>query len=173
MPTLVHIADARDARKIGRGGIAPSKWRQPERRGVYAMPVLPNYFVSHQWMRELKRRGIRAMVGVYFRIPDREPVLIGHYGRQHTPMSASRAVRVVMDAADARGYEVLLPRKVEPTEITAIRPVNRVVGWRFFPDSHRKPVCGCPACSKGEVKSRRLREAYESAFRRPAGDDAG
>src|SRR5688572_15174548 len=131
MPTLVHIADARDVRKIERTGISPSRWRQPERRGVYAMPVLPNYFVSHQWMRELKRRGIRTMAGVYFRLPDREPVLVGHYGVQHRPMSASRAVRVIMDAADARGYEVLVPRKIEAREISGVRPVNRVVGWRF------------------------------------------
>lgn len=169
MPILVHIADARDARKIGRTGLAVCRWRQPERRGVYAMPVLPNYFVSHQWMRELKRRGLRTMVGVYFRVPDREAVLVGHYGKQHTPMTASRAVRVIMEAVDARGYEVLLPRKIEAREISAIRAVNRVVGWRFYPDSHGKHVCGCPACSKGEIKSRRLRQAYEAAFRNGAG----
>jgi hypothetical protein len=165
MPILVHIADARDARKIERSGIVPSRWRQPERRGVYAMPVLPSYFVSHQWVRELKRRGLRTMIGIYFRVPDREAVLVGHYGRQHTPMSASRAVRVIMEAADARGYEILLPRKIEAKELHAIRPVNRVVGWRFYPDAHGKQVCGCPACSKGVIKSRRLREAYEAAFR--------
>src|SRR5262252_5945174 len=117
MPILVHIADARNARSIERAGLKPSRWRGPDRRGVYGMPVLPNYFVSHQWMRELKRRGPRTMVGVYFKVPDREAVLVGHYGRQHTPMTASRAVRVIMDAADARGYEVLLPRKIEAQEI--------------------------------------------------------
>src|SRR3954465_15440741 len=136
MPILVHIADARAARKIERTGIALSRWRDPERRGVYAMPVLPNYFISHQWMRELKRRGIRTMVGVHFRLSDREPVLVGHYGLKHTPMSASRAVHVVMDASDARGYEVLIPRKIEAKEIVGIRAVNRVVGWRFHPESH-------------------------------------
>jgi hypothetical protein len=162
--TLVHLADARDARRIERNGLAPGKFRDPDRRGVYAMPVLPNYFMSHQWMRELKRRGLRTMVAVQFRVPDREPVLVGHYNAKHTPMSASRAVRVVMDAPDARGYEVLIPRKIDAKAIVAIRPVNRVVGWRFYPEAHGKPVCGCPACSKGEVKSRRLREAYRAAF---------
>ena len=105
------------------------------------------------------------MVAVHFRVPDREAVLVGHYGVKHTPMTASRAARVVMDAPDARGYEVLIPRKIDPKAIVAIRPVSRLVGWRFSPDAHGKPACGCPACSKGEVKSRRLREAFEAAFR--------
>ncbi len=58
-----------------------------------------------------------------------------------------------------------MPRKIEAREISAIRPVNRVVGWRFYPDSHGKEACGCPACSKGQIRSRRLREAFEAAFR--------
>jgi len=171
---LVHIADARDARKIERAGLKPSRWRKPDRRGVYGMPVLPNYFVSHQWMRELKRRGMRTLVGVYFRVPDREPVVIGHYNTEHTAMTAARAVRVVMDADDPRGYEVLIPRKIESTEIHAIRPVHRVVGWRYYPGAHSRTPCGCPACcARGEIKSRRLRDAFEAAMSAPptAGDE--
>src|SRR5262245_13907915 len=104
MAMFVHIADARGTSAIERDGLKPNRWRGPERFGVYAMPVLKSYFVSHQWLRELKRRGMRTLVGVYFRVPDREVVLVGHYNSPHQPMSAARATRVIMDAADARGY---------------------------------------------------------------------
>jgi hypothetical protein len=166
MPMLVHVADARDASRIERAGLVPARWRAPERRGVYAMPVLPSYFVSHQWVRELKRRGMRTVVAVYFRVPDREPVVVGHYNAQHTAMSAARAARVIAKAADPRGYEVLLPRRIAAGEIHAIRPVSQLVGWRYYPGSHGRAVCGCPAClSKGQIRSRRLREAYEATMR--------
>lgn len=108
---------------------------------------------------------MRTVVAVYFRVPDREPVVVGHYNAQHTAMSAARAARVIAEAADARGYEVLVPRKIAAREIHAVRPVSQIVGWRYFPGSHGRPVCGCPACSKGEIRSRRLREAYEAAMR--------
>ncbi len=172
MAMLVHIADARHAERIRRAGIVPSRWRVPERRGVYASPVLPNYFLSHQWARELKRRGMRTLVGIHFRVSDRELVLVGHYGNPPASMTASRAVRLIMDAADARGYEIVVPRKIEAKEIHAIRGISRVVGWRYYPAAHGKYVCGCPACAKGGIKSRRLRAAFENEMnpsRRGAG----
>jgi hypothetical protein len=134
------------------------------RAGVYAMPVLLNYFVSYQWLRELKRRGAKSMVGVHFRVPDGEAVLVGHYRAPHVTMTAARAIRLIMDAADARGYEILIPRKIEPSEIHAIRPVSDVVGWRYYPDAHGKVPCGCPVCvPRGSIKSRKLRDAFEAS----------
>jgi len=163
---LVHIADARDKRAVDRAGIVPWNRRRGAAWGVYAMPVLPNYFISHQWLRELKRRGMRTLVGVYFRLSSGEPVVIGHYNGTHAPMTVGRAIRIVMDAADARGYEIVVPRKVEATEIHAIRPVSQLAGWRYYPDAHRKPVCGCPVCvPPGTIKSKKLREAFERSMK--------
>lgn len=34
--------------------------------GVFALPVTANFLISHQWVREIKRRGFRSAVGVYF-----------------------------------------------------------------------------------------------------------
>lgn len=135
------------------------------------MPVLPNHFISHQWLRELKRRGTRTMVAVHFRIPDREAVVVGHYNSAHTPMTAARAAKVIMDAADARGYEVVIPRKVQPREIHAVRDVKQVVGWRYYPGAHGKYLCGCPVCMpRGSIRSRKFKDAFETAMnpeRRP------
>lgn len=33
--------------------------------GIFAMPVTRNFYISHQWLRELKRRGQGAIAGVY------------------------------------------------------------------------------------------------------------
>lgn len=165
MVMLVHLADARKEGAIARSGIVPSRRREGEPWGVFAMPVLPNYFASHQWLRELKRRGVRSMIGVYFRLPDREPVVVGHHKRAHLPMTCARAAALVMGLADARGYEIFLPRKVEPDEIHAFRSVPQIVGWRYFPDAHGKRVCGRPVCvPRGSIRSRALRDAFEQSL---------
>jgi hypothetical protein len=97
MPVFVHIADLENSRIIQRSGVQISR----NRPGVYAMPVTSNFFVTHQWLRELKR-GVRRMVGVYFRIGDGQPVLFGHYGRNHLrvaglalPDQAQRSVAAI------------------------------------------------------------------------------
>jgi hypothetical protein len=49
---LVHIANEDETASIRRSGIRIGKFRD----GVYAMPVLENFVVSNQWLRELRRR---------------------------------------------------------------------------------------------------------------------
>jgi hypothetical protein len=125
------------------------------------MPVTKNFYVSHQWLRELKRRGQRTFVAVHFRIPDDVVVLIGHYNKEHITVTAAEAVALVMREASPEGYEVIVPRAIEPDEIHAIRDVPQVVGWRYFPGSHGRKPCGCPVCvPRGEIKSRKLRARY-------------
>jgi hypothetical protein len=51
MPLLVHIASES---AIARGGIKPLR----DRPGIYAMPVMPNFIASHQWLREAFERGL-------------------------------------------------------------------------------------------------------------------
>jgi hypothetical protein len=51
-----------------------------------------------------------------------------------------------MHVEDARGYEVIVPRAIAPGEIRRTRGVPQVVGWRYFPDAHGAPPCGCPVC---------------------------
>src|SRR5262245_55172705 len=110
---LVHLGDARSTSSYRRSGIRVSPGRGRIPSGVFAMPVLLNYFASHQWLRELKRRGVRTFIGVYFRVSDDEPVLVGHYRNAHSEMAAAEAARLIMEADDPRGYEVIVPRRIE------------------------------------------------------------
>jgi len=49
---FVHITSVRAARRIERTGIAARSRRVAEGQGVYCMPVLPSFTLTHQWVRE-------------------------------------------------------------------------------------------------------------------------
>ena len=57
MPQFVHLADDRDIALIQKHGIKAQKLHGGSERWVFATLVLQNYYQSHQWLRELKRRG--------------------------------------------------------------------------------------------------------------------
>lgn len=163
---FVHLAPERRVKAIVRSGIRPPTGKYFRRRGVFAMPVTRNYFVSHQWLRELKRRGDRTFVAIHFRLLDDQIVRVGHYGNTHQIVTAAEAVAIIMAAGNAEGYEVIIPRSVRAGEIHAVRPVRQVVGWRYSPDSHSRKPCGCSYCQKGNIRSRKLRERYEASMNR-------
>ncbi len=168
MSGFVHLAPERLARKMRYGGIKTARvfLRNADvRRGVYAFPVLPNYTLSHQWLRELKRGGARTIVGVYFRLPDDEPVVLGHYGRGHIWVTASVAAgflrRMTGRDKDMRGYEIIIPRKIQPKEIRKVRALPQKLGWRYWPEAHGHRPCGCPVCwERGSIRSRRIRDEW-------------
>lgn len=161
MPQFIHLADARDIASIRRGGIRADSeaWSHT---GVYALPVLPSYTLTHQWLRELKRRGMKTLSAVQFFIPAREPALVGSYRhRQPLETTASGAVGVFRTHVSGLGLQVFVPRKIAPREIRRFYTPSQVAGWRYFPDAHGKPpFCGCRFCVRGEIKNRKLREAY-------------
>jgi len=186
MPVFVHLTSHRNAPSILRAGIGPRK-RRCRKGGVFAMPVTRNFYVTHQWLRELKRGG-GTMVGVYFRLPDDEPVQVGHYGQVHVAMTAAEAVAFFM-AAEGRepfaggvrarrseasrrerrrpsspeGYEVIVPRKVERSELLRVKALPQVVGWRYFPRANGQPPCVCLCCERGRYGVRKLLRAVEEA----------
>lgn len=169
MPVLVHLADERDAARIQRGGIKIGKYRQ----GVFCMPVLPNFYVSHQWLRELKRGGARTFVGVYFRLASKTLVYAGKYNREHRHVPLGEAIREIMSLDDPLGYELIIDRKIEPREIEKIRNLPQTLGWRYIPSSHQeKPSCVCRVCiPPGSIKSRRLREKLQPPVKALAYDE--
>ena len=127
------------------------------------MPVTPNHYASHQWLRELKSTGHRTIVGVYFRVPDAELVWFGHFGYSHVLLSASEAAQHVYSAPDPLGLEVLVPRRVLPSEIVRSRQLRQVIGWRYYPNAHGRPPCGCPSClPAGQIKSKAIRQRFRS-----------
>jgi len=156
MASFIHIADRNRERVILRNGIRSVK-RPSGSCGVYAMPVLPDFATTHQWARELKRRAIRAHICVQFRIPDEDRVMVGKYNGEKLEMTAAEAVHTVRVHADPMGLEVLIPRKIDPGEITRTYPAPRVTGWRYYPEAKGKPpFCHCKYCNRGEIRAQRL-----------------
>jgi len=164
MAMFVHLAPETQAKRIRRSGIKASRNVPPELgglRGIYAFPVLSSFTISHQWLRELKRGGARTFVGIYFRVPDEDPVYTGHYGNTHKLMTAAAAAGFLQKVGDAEGYQVIIPRKILAKEIHRVRGVPHVVGWRHFPGSHGTKPCGCPVCwQPGTIKSRKVRDRW-------------
>ncbi len=168
MPTVVHIADAKLSKKITTNGIAPGK----KLRAVYFMPVTQNHFVSHQWLRELRRNGARTYAGIYFRMPSDEKVWAGKYNAPHRELKLGEAIGDLLKLPDPLGYEMFIQRKILPREITRVRQLPQTIGWRYMPYAHGRPLCGCPVCiPKGSIKGRALRSRIEPPPAQPSYDE--
>src|SRR5262245_39048938 len=111
MPMFVHLTREKDIKAILRNGISRLRKRSGRPHGIFAMPVTRNFYVSHQWLRELKRRGPGTIAGVYFRIPDEENVWVGHYNQSHRQMTAAEAAALMSGSESQEGYEVIIPRR--------------------------------------------------------------
>lgn len=147
MATFVHIAPAPAATAIRRSGLKASTNRRLGRRGVFVFPRLPDYLSTHQWVRELKRwNNSHTQVAVDVRLPDDEPVAVGHYGRPPTILDAAEAVGLIAGLDDPRGHQVFVPRAVPRREVVGIRPIPQGIGWRYFPAAHGRRPCICPVC---------------------------
>lgn len=156
MTLLVHLTPAKHVRRIRRAGIAAVSVGRSGETGVYCMPVLPSYTLTHQWLRELRRWGPRGFVAVHFRVPDDEEVTVGHYGRAPQRLTAAEASGLIRALDDPRGHEIFVPRAIARSELHRVRRVRQVTGWRYRPDAHGTPPC--PYCIiPGEYGAARLR----------------
>lgn len=127
MPTFVHVTSEDLAKKARRGGLRPGK-KGRELEGVFAMPVTPDFQVTHQWVRDMKQWRPGRIVGIYFRIPDDELVHVGNYRGPHEAMSAAQAAAHLMAQTSMSGVEVIIPRRIEAKEILRIRNLPQLVG---------------------------------------------
>lgn len=158
MPLFVHITRLTNTRLVRRTGLRCSPGAGERPAGVFAVPVGPNFFVTHQWVRELRRVGGRSVVGVYFRVGDDEAVWVGRYNEPHRWVTAAEASALFRTTDHRLGWEAVVPRSIRPAEVHRVRPVSPVVGWRFSPTAKgRPPFCGCSYCTRGEYNARRLR----------------
>ncbi len=167
----VHLADERMAKSIRRSGLRGHPavvtihgQRLALRRGVYVFPQLQSYTVTHQWLRELKRSGMRTLVAVAVRLRSDCMVFVGRYNLEHRHVPLGHAIQLVMQQADARGWQIVVPHSIDPSAIHDVRETPQVIGWRYFPESHEQGPwrCLCDFCwdgAKGGIKVQRLRQA--------------
>jgi len=172
MPLFVHLAPEPYQKRILRNGISPTKLKHVADGGdrfVWAFPVLESHTLTHQWTRELKRRGARTMVAITFRIEAGEPVFAQRYNEPLCAMTAGEAVALIRALDDPRGAEVIIPRRILPGEIVRAKTLRQHFGWRYFPavkTADRRP-CDCPYCMpRGEVKAKRYRDRVPLLARR-------
>lgn len=157
MPTLVHLADEKNSAAITKNGLKTGR----HGTGIFCMPVLPNFYVSHQWLRELKRSGARSYVGVYFKVPSSEMVFAGKYGTRHKRITLGEAIKEIMSLDDPLGYELIIDRKVLPGEISKVKHLPQTLGWRYFPGSHNKKPCNCEYCLRGTIKGKKTKQRLD------------
>ncbi|HST81628.1 MAG TPA: hypothetical protein VLL08_07825 [Kineosporiaceae bacterium] len=171
MTALMHLTSERNARRIVRSGIAARSRGWSAERGVYCMPVLPSFTLTHQWVRELRRWHPGPFVAIHLRLPDDTPVTVGRYGVEPEPLSAAQAAARIRSLADPRGYEVFIPRAIATNEVRRVRRIPQGVGWRYLPDAHGKLPCACPAClvpgTRGAAKIRRRFSLDEPTSTKP------
>lgn len=112
----------------------------------------------------MKRDGYQTAGAVQFKIPDSELVSVGRFAKPHRDMTAAEAVALFLERDDARGLEVMIMRKIEPKEITRIRFIPQIVGWRFYPDAKGNPPLWP---GKGMIKASRIRESVQERYKSP------
>ena len=160
MAMFVHLAPKKKVKAILRNGISRLQRKTGVPSGIFAMPVTHTFYVSHQWLRELKRRGQGPVAGIYFRIPDEVTVWLGHYNQAHQPLAAARAAGLIAKQENHEGFQVIIPRRISKSEIHRVRVLPQIVGWRYFPGAHGKKPCPCPVCQSGNYGAGRIRQKY-------------
>jgi hypothetical protein len=163
MATFVHLTSESNLPLIQRRGL-----RLRGAMGVFAVPLTRDFYLSYQWVREMRRFRKGPLVGVYFRLPDTEPVLVGHYNEPHRSMTACEAVREFLANEPRVGWQTIILRPVRAREIHRTRRAPLNVGWRYAPHARGRPPCGCAYCQRGKPGARKIRTRWEGMFARNA-----
>lgn len=166
MALFVHFAPVDQVTRIKRHGLRAGR----HTRGVYAVPATPDFYASHQWLRELKRcHAGKTLAAIYVRVDGAAPALFGPYGGPHTIGTANMAVAALMARIakrdhlndEALGFEAILDGPITADAITSVRILRQVTGWRFYPKAKGRRPCACPAClGRGEPFSQRIRTRF-------------
>lgn len=139
MVRFVHLTPEKNVDCILLSGITQLRRQDDHPKGIFAMPVARSFYISHQWLGEVKERGHLLVAALYFQVPDSEPVWVGHYRHSHQRMTAAEAIAVFEREKRPEGFEVILPRPIQPTEIHRIHHLARVFAWRRRPGESKKP----------------------------------
>src|SRR4249920_112167 len=117
MAMFVHLTPMSMIKAIQRNGIARLRQGRGVPGGIFAVPLTRSFYQSHQWLRELKRRGQGPIGAVYFRIADSQVLWVGHYNGAHRFMTAAAAISFFCSGSTREGFEVIIPRRIEAKEI--------------------------------------------------------
>jgi hypothetical protein len=173
MARYVHLTDEKNVNAILKNGVKTSKihYEKPI-NAVFCMPIIDDFYATHQWLREMKRRRSGGeIIAVYFKIPDSETVYCGKYTEKPQSVEAREAREIFMNLEDKMGFQVVIKRKILKNEISKIKRLPQITGWRYFPKSHDKKPCFCPAClSKGSFNSSAMKkQELEKLYKRLRG----
>lgn len=61
MTQFVHLTDSKSIKLIEKTGVGIAATRIDGVRGFYCTPVSRSYYKTHQWLRELKRTGVKSI----------------------------------------------------------------------------------------------------------------
>jgi hypothetical protein len=157
MTQFVHLSDAKRIALIRRSGIRANEAALGEVRGFFCTPVVRDVFRTHQWLRELKRRGVKTIRAVQFYLSPEELVLVGRYSAEHILVPASEAAAIFEKHHDALGLQVVVRSAVPAASIRRLYTPSQVLGWRFHPEAKgKRPFCGCKYCNRGEINAYRV-----------------
>jgi len=157
MTQFVHFTDSKTVDRVARRGILAIKTQLDGVRGCYCTPVLQDYFRTHQWLRELKRRGCQSMHAVQFNLAPETRVWVGRYDEEHLDVTAAEAAAIFAQHANGLGLEVVVPHGVPKSAIGRVYLPSQVLGWRYSPEAKGKPpFCGCRYCNRGEINAYRV-----------------
>lgn len=162
MAVFVHFTDGNNKNSIIKNGIKLQTIHYENiNKGIFCMPVIPDFYATHQWVRELKQyHSGNEIIAVYFKIPDEEIVFCGKYNEAIIETKASEAHNKFMNLEDKMGFQTIIGRKIFSNEITKVKNIPQIIGWRHFPKSHEGKRCLCPAClTKGSYNSIKAKKA--------------
>lgn len=163
MAQFIHLFDERQVAGIKRSGSRVSRSTARIKKGIFVQALTESFQISHQWMRELRRRQGISLLAARIRIADDEIVLLGKYNVAHLKCTAAEAVGTARGHQDPMGLQIIIPRAIKAKEIESIYRPPMVVGWRYYPGARGRRPCGCPYCQRGEPCGRRIRERYDRA----------
>lgn len=160
MATFVHLTPARGVQQVLQGGIRASQARHDLPRGVLCQPVLAHFYATHQWIGEARAYGDPRIFGVYFRIPDDEAVMVGHFGEPHARMAAASASEIITNFDDPLAYEIVVQRDIGLKDILQTQEIGALIGWWYDAKTETRRLCACAVCRPQTSRSGRRPSAW-------------
>ncbi|MEZ5301718.1 MAG: hypothetical protein R3F11_13865 [Verrucomicrobiales bacterium] len=88
-----------------------------DHKGLFATPVTQNHCSSHQWLRELKRRGITTISAIQFNIAD-DTEALKRATTRITSLRPPLASKTFIEHETGLGLEVIIPESIPAKSIT-------------------------------------------------------